>query len=177
MARSNTIYLKSESGKVMTVEEFRKTLKRLGVSEEMRFKEVRNMLLAESKPVIEQARIYAYAGSQKEAVSRNRTASRKYASTLFYNLYKSIGAWPNKGLDKAYVVIGLRSEKKTPAGAYYAKWQLQGLRSQTTKNGKTFAGFRGKEFIEDAVSGTGILEKVQLKLQKHMKRRIKALLR
>ena len=171
----NTIYLKSQSGKVMSFEDFRKQLSRLGMSEEMRFREARKMLIIESKPVVEQARVYAYAGSQKEMAGRMRTASRKYSSTLFYNLYNSIGAWPNKGLEKAYVVIGLRNEKKK--GAYYAKWQLQGLEPQTDKNGNHFKGFRGKEFIEDAVEGTGILEKVQVKLQKHMQRRIKALLR
>lgn len=178
MARfNNTIYLKSESGKNMTFDEFQKQLSRLGMPEEMRFREIRNMLKQESRPVIEQARTYAYQGSQKSKAPRSRTASRKYASTFFYNLYKSIGVWPNKGTVKAYVVIGLRGENKNPAGAYYAKWQLYGLKKALDKNGDVFQGFMGKEFIEDAVHGTGILEKVQIKLQKHMQRRIKALLK
>lgn len=178
MARSNnTIYLKSQSGRTMSFEQFRQELAKLGTSEEMRFKEIRSMLKAEAKPTVMQARQDAYDQSQSPAVGRLRTASRRGATGLFYNLYNSINVYANKGTNKAYVVIGLRNEKKNPPGAYYAKWQLQGLREQTDKNGNKFAGFEAKEFIERAVNSTGILEEAQLKLQKHIQRRIKKLLR
>jgi hypothetical protein len=53
MARGKTIYLKSESGRVEDFDQFRKRLQKLGTSETLRFRELRNLLKQEARPLVE----------------------------------------------------------------------------------------------------------------------------
>ena len=171
MARSN-VYLKSQSGRVENFDELAKRIKKLGTSETMRFKELRTLLMKEAQPLLTEARRQAYAHSQAAArVSykvRGGESAQRGDKGAFMNLFGSIGKWANKGFTKAYVVVGLRSEKSEPAGAYYAKWQLFG---GTQKN------FKPKDFIGGAVDNTDVLEKAQKLMQRHIQKRITSVLR
>jgi hypothetical protein len=72
MARGNTVYLKSESGKVESFDQFRQRLKQLGTSETLRFRELRNILKAEARPLVEKARKEAYNELQAKASYKAR---------------------------------------------------------------------------------------------------------
>jgi len=134
MARGNTIYIKSQSGRVESFDQFREKLKSLGTSETLRFRELRQLLSKEARPLMTRARLEAYKGSTKKGKGALRQRA-KGNYTRFYNLYKSIDIFPNKGTEKAYVVVGLDGYK----GAYYANWQLFG---------GARAGRRGKKYEE-----------------------------
>jgi len=82
------------------------------------------------------------------------------------NLYRSIGAFSNKGEVKAYVVVGIKSTGKK--GAYYAPWQLFG---------GTKKGFQAKRFIDKALDDTNVPEKAAQKITNFVQKRIKAHLR
>ena len=172
MASSNTVYLRSQSGRVESFDDFRKRLRKLGTSETMRFREVRKLLLKEAQPLVTEARAQAY----KDALvaKRGRLKVRggqtveKGTKGSFYNLYNSIGKWANKGFSKAYVVVGLRGSEKEPSGAYYAPWQLFG---GTSKN------FKAKDFIGQAVDNTDVVESAQQLMQRHILKRITSVLR
>ena len=166
MPRSNTIYLKSQSGRTESFEDFRKRLSKLGTSEGMRFREVRKVLLKEAQPLVTEARNQAYAGSQEKKGGRLQTMGKGGAA--FRNLYGSIGKWANKGTEKAYVIVGLRGQNKRPAGAFYAVWQMFG---GTAKN------FEAKDFLGKAVRSTSVVEKAQRMMQKHIQKRITSILR
>jgi len=138
MARGNTVYLKTQNGKVQDFEQFRKNLSKLGTSETLRFRELRQLLLKEGRPLMTQARREAYAGSPLAGKARIKTARKgRYAS--FYNLYKSINIFPNKGTQKVYVVVGL--DKR---GAYYANWQLFGG-ARAGRRGKAYEQIKTKK--------------------------------
>ena len=168
MARGNTIYLKSESGRVESFDQFRQNLKKLGTSEVLRFRELRNILKAEARPLVEKARQEAYNESQGIGgyKARGTKDANKDTKGAFYNLYKSIDVFPNKGTVKAYVVVGLRSKRKK--GAYYAKWQLEG---GTQKN------FKAKAFFDKALQGSDVPRRAAEKISNFVQKRIKAHLR
>ena len=163
MARSN-VYLRSQSGRTESFEEFRQRLRKLGTSETMRFREVRKLLLKEAQPLVTEARNLAYQGSDEPKGIRMK--SRSALGAKFYNLYGSINKWANKGTQKAYVVVGLRGSKK--GGAYYAIWQLFG---GTSKN------FKAKDFIGEAADNTDVMEEAQKMMQRHIQKRINSVLR
>ena len=166
MPRSNTVFLKSQSGRTESFEDFRKRLQRLGTSEGMRFREVRKVLLKEAQPLVTEARRQAYVGSKINKGSRLKSIGKH--GTAFRNLYGSIGKWANKGREKAYVIVGLRGKNKRPAGAFYAVWQMFG---GTAKN------FKAKGFIGKAVRSTDVVDKAQRMMQKHIQKRITSILR
>lgn len=165
MARSNTVYLLSASGKTESFDQFRTKLRKLSTPEKMRFAELRKLLLKEAQPLVTEARTQAYEGASSPKASRMK--SRSTFGSQFYNLYATIGKWANKGTDKAYVVVGLRGPKKRPAGAYYAIWQLFG---GTEKN------FKPKDFIGGAVDNTDVMESAQKLMKRHIQKRIKSAL-
>jgi hypothetical protein len=168
MARGKTIYLKSESGRVEDFDQFRKRLQKLGTSETLRFRELRNLLKQEARPLVEKARQEAYNDTQAKSrykVRSGETAKRSDKGA-FMNLYQSIGVFANKGTEKAYVVVGLRSARKR--GAYYAAWQLFG---------GTRKGFQAKKFIDKAVDSGNVPEKAAQKISNFVQKRIKAHLR
>jgi hypothetical protein len=164
MARGKTVYIKSESGRVENFDQFRAKLRNLSTPEKMRFKELRSLLMKEAQPLVTKARQEAYVGSQAQAKAGQKQRSKMGAS--FYNLYSSIRAYPNKGTEKVYVVVGLRGSYKK--GAYYAPWQLFG---------GTQKGFRAKEFIDKAVDATDVPAKAQKRIAKFVAKRIKENLR
>ena len=164
MARGKTVYIKSESGRVENFDQFRAKLRNLSTPEKMRFKELRSLLMKEAQPLVTKARQEAYVGSQAQAKAGQKQRSKMGAS--FYNLYSSIRAYPNKGTEKAYVVVGLRGSYKK--GAYYAPWQLFG---------GTQKGFQAKEFIDKAVDATDVPAKAQKRIAKFVAKRIKENLR
>ena len=124
MPRSKFIYLESQSGRTESFEDFRKRLSKLGTSEGMRFRELRSLLMKEAQPLVTAARKEAYAGVKQKGLGKNG----------FANLYNSIGKWKNKGRQKAYVVVGLKSTRKR--GAIYALSQLAGAGPGMSKNGQ-----------------------------------------
>ena len=168
MARGNTVYLRSESGRVEDFDQFRNRIKTLGTPENLRFKELRQILKREAAPVVQKARQEAYNSVRTKARYRNRKGETvaKDEKGAFYNLYKTIDSFANKGTVKAYVVIGLRSKDKD--GAYYAPWQLFG---------GTKKGFKAKRFIDAAVNGDNVTEKAQKLITNFVQKRIKAHLR
>jgi hypothetical protein len=168
MARGKTVYLRSESGRVEDFDQFRKRLSKLATAENLRFKELRQLLKREAKPLVDKARREAYNDLKAKSRLRNRKGEsvEKNASGAFYNLYKSIDLFANKGDVKAYVVVGLRSKAKK--GAYYAPWQLFG---------GTKKGFKAKKFIDAAVDSEGTTEKAQKLISNFVQRRIKQHLR
>jgi len=163
MPRSNTVYLKSQSGRTESFEDFRKRLSKLGTSEGMRFREVRKVLLKEAQPLVTEARRQAYKNSKSKARKRLKNIR---GGDMFLNLYGSIGKWANKGTEKAYVVVSLRSESKSPAGAFYAKYFLGGSEKH-----------KAKDYIGKAVKKTRVIEKAQRMMQKHIQKRITSVLR
>lgn len=168
MARGNTVYLKSESGRVEGFDQFRQRLKKLGTSETLRFRELRNVLKTEARPLVEKARQEAYNESQGKARYKAvgvKDANKK-TNGAFYNLYKTIDVFANKGTVKAYVVVGLRGKKKK--GAYYAPWQLFGGTSK---------GFTPKEFFDKALQGSDVPRRAAEKISNFVQKRIKAHLR
>jgi hypothetical protein len=168
MGRGNTIYLKSESGRVESFDQFRQNLKKLGTSETLRFRELRNVLKTEARPLVERARKEAYNELQGKAGYKARGVkdANKKTNGAFYNLYKTIDVFANKGTVKAYVVVGIRSSRKK--GAYYAPWQLFG---GTAKN------FTPKEFFDKALQGSDVPRKAAEKISNFVQKRIKAHLR
>lgn len=197
MARGNTVYLKSQSGKVQSFDEFRRNLSKLGTSETLRFRELRKLLAKEARPLMTQARREAYLGSPLAGKSRMKQARKgRYAS--FYNLYRTINIFPNKGTVKAYVVLGLDS-----GGAYYANWQLfggarAGRRGKAyeqikTKKGKAsgYAQFRAhlnngtikrkglpaKKFFDKALANSNVPERSRKLVTNFVLKRIKQHLR
>ena len=168
MARGKTVYLRSESGRVEDFDQFRKRLSKLATAENLRFKELRQLLKREAKPLVDKARREAYNDLKVSARLRNRKGEtvEKDTKGAFYNLYKTIDMFANKGDVKAYVVVGLRSKAKN--GAYYAPWQLFG---------GTKKGFKAKKFIDAAVDSEGTTEKAQKLISNFVQRRIKQHLR
>lgn len=164
MARGKTVYIKSESGKVESFDQFRDKLRNLATPEKMRFKELRSLLMKEAQPLVTKARQMAYEGSKEQAKAGQKQRSARGAT--FYNLYSSIRAFPNRGDQKAYVVVGLRPKWK--GGAYYGVWQLFG---GTPKN------FDAKEFFDKAVNATDVPAKAQKRIAKFVAKRIKENLR
>ncbi len=168
MGRGNTIYLKSESGRVESFDQFRQNLKKLGTSETLRFRELRNVLKTEARPLVEKARKEAYNELQGKAGYKARGVkdADKKTNGAFYNLYKTIDVFANKGTVKAYVVVGIRPKSKR--GAYYAPWQLFG---------GTAKGFTPKEFFDKALQGSDVPRKAAEKISNFVQKRIKAHLR
>jgi hypothetical protein len=153
---------------VESFDQFRQNLKKLGTSEVLRFRDLRNLLKAEARPLVEKARKEAYSESQGIGgyKARGTKDANKDTKGAFYNLYKSIDVFPNKGTVKAYVVVGLRSKNKK--GAYYAKWQLEG---GTQKN------FTAKAFFDKALQGSDVPRKAAEKISNFVQKRIKEHLR
>jgi hypothetical protein len=168
MARGNTVYLKSESGRVESFDQFRQRLKKLGTSETLRFRELRNVLKTEARPLVEKARKEAYNELQGKASYKAQGVkdANKKTNGAFYNLYKTIDVFANKGTVKAYVVVGIRGKKKK--GAYYAPWQLFGGTSK---------GFTPKAFFDKALQGSDVPRKAAEKISNFVQKRIKAHLR
>jgi hypothetical protein len=168
MARGNTVYLRSESGRVEDFDQFRKKLSKLATPENLRFKELRAILKREAQPIVQKARLEAYNSLKTKGRYRNRKGEtvEKNTKGAFYNLYRSIDSFANKGTVKAYVVVGLRSKDKD--GAYYAPWQLFG---------GTKKRFTAKRFIDKAVNDTAVTEKAQKVITNFVQKRIKQHLR
>jgi len=168
MARGKTVYLRSESGRVEDFDQFRKRLSKLATPENLRFKELRQLLKREAKPLVDKARQEAYNDlkTQSRLKVRGGETVAKGTAGAFYNLYKTIDVFANKGDVKAYVVVGLRNKSKK--GAYYAPWQLFG---------GTKKGFKAKKFIDAAVDNDSTAEKAQKLISNFVQKRIKAHLR
>ena len=168
MARGKTVYLKSESGRVEDFDQFRERLKKLATPENLRFKELRALLQREAQPLVQKARQEAYNDVTTKGRWRNREGETVHKDTkgAFMNLYRTIGAFSNKGTVKAYVVVGLRSKAKD--GAYYAPWQLAGR-----KDGL----FPAKAFFDKALEGSDVPEKSAKKIANFVQKRIKQHLR
>ena len=168
MARGKTIYLRSESGRVENFDQLRKRLSKLGTSETLRFRELRNLLKQEAKPLVEKARqeAYNYVQAKGRYKVRSGETAKRSDKGAFMDLYNSIGVFPNKGTVKAYVVVGLRNARKR--GAYYAPWQLFG---------GTKKGFKAKKFIDKAVDSGNVPEKAAQTISNFVQKRIKAHLR
>ena len=168
MARGKTVYLRSESGRVEDFDQFRKRLSRLGNPENLRFKELRQLLKREAKPLVDKARQEAYNDLKTQSRLKVRNGETVAKGTLgaFYNLYKTIDVFANKGDVKAYVVVGLRNKSKK--GAYYAPWQLFG---------GTKKGFKAKRFIDAAVDNSDVPQKAQKLISNFVQKRIKQTLR
>ena len=168
MARGKTVYLRSESVRVEDFDQFRKRLSRLGNPENLRFKELRQLLKREAKPLVDKARQEAYNDLKTQSRLKVRSGETVAKGTLgaFYNLYKTIDVFANKGDVKAYVVVGLRNKSKK--GAYYAPWQLFG---------GTKKGFKAKRFIDSAVDNSEVPQKAQKLISNFVQKRIKQTLR
>lgn len=173
MARGKTVYLRSESGRTEDFDQFRSRLKELGNPEVLRFRELRNILKQEAQPLVAKARLEAYNGTVASGRYKNREGQTvsKGAKDAFMNLYRTIGAFANKGTVKAYVVVGLKGKSKngaTKSGAYYANWQLFG---------GTKKGFKAKEFFDKALDGSDVPAKAAQKITNFVQKRIKQHLR
>ena len=168
MARGKTIYLRSESGRVENFDQFRQRLKKLGNPENLRFKEIRALLQREAQPLVQKARQEAYNSVKTKGRYKVRGGQtvQKDTKGAFMNLYRTIGAFSNKGNVKAYVVVGLRSQRKR--GAYYAPWQLLGRKDNR---------FPAKEFIDKALASSDVPEKAAQKITNFVQKRIKQHLR
>jgi len=168
MARGKTVYLKSESGRVEDFDQFRKRLSKLATPENLRFKELRQLLKREAQPLVQKARDEAYNDVKTKARYRNRAGKTvaKDSKGAFYNLYKTIDVFANKGDVKAYVVVGLRSKAKN--GAFYAPWQLMGRKDNR---------FPAKKFIDAAIDNSNVPEKAQKVISNFVQKRIKQTLR
>lgn len=168
MARGKTVYLRSESGRTEDFDQLRKRIKELGNPEILRFRELRNILKQEAQPLVEKARLEAYNGVMGQGGYRTRGGkeAKKGDKGAFMNLYRSIGAFANKGTVRAYVVVGLKNKAKN--GAYYAPWQLFG---------GTQKGFKAKEFFDKALEGSAVPEKAAQKITNFVQKRIKQHLR
>lgn len=168
MARGKTIYLKSESGRVEDFDQLRQRIKRLGNPEVLRFRELRALLQREAQPLVQKARQEAYNDVKTKGRWRNREGQtvQKGTNGAFMNLYRTIGAFSNKGTVKAYVVVGIKSSGKK--GAYYAPWQLFG---------GTKKGFQAKRFIDKALDSSDVPAKAAEKITNFVQKRIKAHLR
>lgn len=168
MARGKTVYLRSESGRAEDFDQLRKRIKELGNPEILRFRELRNILKQEAQPLVEKARLEAYNGVTGQAGYRTRGGkeAKKGDKGAFFNLYRSIGAFANKGTERAYVVVGLKNKAKN--GAYYAPWQLFG---------GTQKGFKAKEFFDKALEGSDVPAKAAQKITNFVQKRIKQHLR
>lgn len=191
MARSNTVYLRTASGKTESFDQFRSRLRNLSTSENMRYAELKSLLMKEAQPLVSKARSEAYKGVEKKGSSMNG----------FFNLYKSIGKFASKKKDKCYVVVGVRSPRKR--GAIYAISQLFGAgpgmgaqrpkkvgvgKSQGTQDSyrRKVGGkwvtvdptyqIQPKDFIGKAVDSTSVLRSSQTLMQRHIQKRLKALL-
>ena len=163
------MYLKSRSGKIQNFAEFSKDLRKIATPEKMRFRAIRKLLLKEAQPIVTAARKAAYEDSKKTA--RGRMNKRGKTGTAFYNLYRSINKFANKGVVKAYVVVGLREEKKSPAGAYYAKMVLAGTGPKDFVTvGKRIAP---KDFFTKAVQNTNALERADIMMRRHIDKVLK----
>lgn len=168
MARGKLVYLKSESGRVEDFDQFRQRLRKLSTSENLRFKELRALLQREAQPLVQKARQEAYSYVKTKGRYRDRKGEtvQKDTDGAFMNLYRTIGAFSNKGTEKAYVVVGIRSTAKD--GAYYAPWQLFG---GTKKN------FTAKAFFDKALEGSDVPAKSAKKISNFVQKRIKQHLR
>ncbi len=85
MARGKTIYLRSESGRVEDFDQFRQRLRKLATSENLRFKELRQLLKREAAPLVEKARQEAYNDVKTKSRLKLRggtTASKKDKAKL-----------------------------------------------------------------------------------------------
>lgn len=165
---SKIVQLRTQSGAVMSFDQYRKQLMKLSMPDSMRLSEIRRMLMVEARPFVHSARRIAYQGS--EAIASKTTKTRSKGGSWFYNLYGSIGAWANKGQEKAYVVIGLRSQYKR--GAYYAGWQLVGLAPAFAKDGRIFPGYNGKDFLEEASKDEAAIARAHKRLERFIYQRI-----
>ena len=173
--QSKIMSVRTSRGEVMKFEDYRKRLMKLSMPDSMRLSEIRRMLMVEARPYVQRARKAAYEGSN--AIEGPTTKKRTEGGSWFYNLYSSIGAWSNKGLYSAYVVIGLKNQSKR--GAYYAGWQLTGLAASTWKKaknpknkGRTFGGYIGKDFLEDAANSPIAILQSQERLQRYIYKRL-----
>ncbi len=166
---SKFMYLKSRSGKIQNFAEFSKDLRKIATPEKMRFRAIRKLLLKEAQPIVTAARKAAYEDSKRPAKGGMR--QRGKTGTAFYNLYRSINKFANKGVVKAYVVVGLREEKKSPAGAYYAKMVLAGTGPKDFVTvGKRIAP---KDFFTKAVQNTNALERADIMMRRHIDKVLK----
>jgi len=129
------------SSKAVTVkgfEELRRKLKR--VPQKVQKKTVLKILSREARPLVWAARKLAYADSNEPEGVYTKQARKGQAWIM--NLFGSINVYKNKkNKNYHYVVVGLKSTRKKPPGAYYATWQ---------NSGGTQKGFTPKDFIHGA---------------------------
>lgn len=195
MAYSKTFVVRTQSGKTMSFEAYRKQLAKLSTSEGLRMRELRSLLWKLAKPTVTGARRMAYKGADRKAVI-------KQGSEETMNLYNSIQRFKNKrNKDKAYVVIGLVEPDKN--GAIYGRAQLLGggpgapsqsprpvgvgrkITKQTQHNkpymrdGKMVTPqyiIKPKNFLFKAAQATNVMESAQRMMQRHIEKRLKVLL-
>lgn len=194
MAFSNTFVVRTQSGKTMSFEAYRRQLAKLSTSEGLRMRELRSLLWKEAKPTVTAARRKAYAGA-------NRKAQVKQDQGEAMNLYNSIQRFKNKrNKDKAYVVIGLVEPDKN--GAIYGRAQLLGggqapskdprpvgvgrKKYKQTQHNKPYKRdgvlvepkyiIKAKNFLFKAAQDTNVMMRAQALMQRHMEKRLKALL-
>lgn len=178
----------------MSFEAYRKQLAKLSTSEGLRMRELRSLLWKEAKPTVTAARRKAYAGA-------NRKAQVKQDQGEAMNLYNSIQRFKNKrNQDKAYVVIGLVEPDKN--GAIYGRAQLLGggqapskdprpvgvgrKKYKQTQHNKPYKRdgvlvepkyiIKAKNFLFKAAQDTNVMMRAQALMQRHMEKRLKALL-
>jgi hypothetical protein len=195
MAFSKTFVVRTQSGKTMSFDDYRRQLAKLSTSEGLRMRELRSLLWKESKPTVTAARRKAYAGA-------SRKATVKQGQSEAMNLYNSIQRFKNKrNPDKAYVVIGLVEPDKN--GAIYGRAQLLGggpgspsqsprpvgvgrkISKQTQRN-KPYKRdgvmvepkyiIKAKNFLFKAAQDTNVMMRAQALMQRHMEKRLKVLL-
>jgi len=194
MAFSKTFYVKTQSGKTMSFEDYRKQLAKLSTSEGLRMRELRSLLWKEAKPTVTSARRKAYAGASKKATI-------KPDAGMMMNLYNSIQRFKNRrNKDKAYVVIGLVEPDKS--GAIYGRAQLLGggqapskdprpvgvgrKKGKQTQHNKPYMRdgkmvtpqyiIKPKNFLFKAAMDTNVMQRAQVMMQRHFEKRLKALL-
>lgn len=195
MASSSAFYIKTQSGKTMSFEQYRKQLAKLSTSEGIRMREIRSLLWKEAKPTVTAARRKAYAGADRKAVVKQQDGE-------IMNLYNSIQRFRNKkNRDKAYVVIGLVDPSRN--GAIYAQAQLMGggpgspgksprpvgvgrKKYKQTQHNKPYKRdgvlvtpnyiIKAKNFLYKAAIDTNVIQRAQKLMQQHMEKRLKVLL-
>ena len=129
------------SSKITTVkgfEELRRKLKSVPTKVQKRV--VNKILAREARPLVWAARKLAYQDSSLSSKISRKTVRKGQATIM--NLAGSINVYKNKkNKNYHYVVVGFKSPRRKPPGAFYAPWQ---------NTGGTQKGFKAKRFIKGA---------------------------
>ncbi len=158
--------MSSKIGKGIEVKGFKELQRKLKrVPEKVQKRVVTKILAKEARPLVWAARKLAYADSnQPEGVM---TKQAREGQAWIMNLFGSINVYKNKkNKNYHYVVVGFKSPKKRPPGAFYATWQ---------NAGGTQKGFTPKHFIKGADEELG--EQVSAKQLRAVNKEVDKILR